>query len=129
MKSLTDIQAEVARLAKIINALENDLPTFGYSEQSGRPHIEITDSNYYYVNCERGKEYKRIGTTDLNELIFIIFNEVTLQMAAIKEFQNRRENEDHRIQVFQIQEELINCILPEFRERLQNEHKKFLNKK
>jgi len=128
MKSLIDIQNDVAKLAKIINASENDLPTFGYSEQSGRPHIEVTDSNYYYVNCERGKECKRIETTDLNELIFIIFDDVTLQMAAIKELQNRRENEDHRIKVFQIQEELIERILPEFRERLQNEHKKLLNK-
>jgi len=38
----TNIKKRVEKLAKAIKAPDFYIPTFGYSEQSGLPHIEIT---------------------------------------------------------------------------------------
>ena len=41
MKSLRDIKTDVAALACRIGASDQDLPTYGTSEDFARPHIEV----------------------------------------------------------------------------------------
>ena len=38
--ALSEIRAKVDQLAEIIGASQDILPTYGHSEESGRPHIE-----------------------------------------------------------------------------------------
>ena len=53
---LTEIKSRVKKLAEVIEAPAETLPTFGHSEQSGRPHIEVDSNGYHYVIAERGQE-------------------------------------------------------------------------
>lgn len=123
------IEKRVKDLAKLIDASKHLLPTYGFSEQSGLPHIETTGDIYHYVVCERGSEFKRKTTKDVKELLFWIFDSVTFSMACDLELKNRRNYEDFRIQLFQIQEDLISKIDNDYAMTLKSEHDKLLNKK
>lgn len=59
MLTLEQLENKISDLAQLIEADKNYLPTFGQSEQTGRPHIEIIGNDYYFVVCERGEEYLR----------------------------------------------------------------------
>lgn len=129
MKNLTNIEFEIRNTAKLIDAPDQYLPTFGYTEGTARPHIEIQGEDFHYVINERGEEYKRVITNDFHELAFLVFADVTFEMSVKMELQNRKENEDFRIQMFQIQEDLLNKIDPSYSERLKVKHDKLLNRK
>ena len=102
MYTLTEIELEIREIAKKINAPEQYLPTFGFTEGNARPHIETHGDEFHYVINERGEEYKRVKTEDFNELLFLVFADVTFEMSEKMELENRKENEDFRIQMFQI---------------------------
>lgn len=122
MKRLDEFEREVRNLARSIEAPESLIPTFASSCQDGTPHIEITGTEYHYVVCERGTEHSRQRTFDKREVLFWIFDSITFSMASQFELANRRENEDSRIQLFEIQEQLISKIDPEYAETLNIEH-------
>ena len=123
-----NIKKRVEKLAKKIQAPESYIPTFDYSEQSGLPHIEIIGNTFYYVVCERGIEFSRKSTNDEKELLYWIFQSITFSMACDLERKNRKENEDFRIQLFQIQEDLITIIDREYALILKDKHEKLLKK-
>lgn len=129
MKSLTEIELEIRNIAELIDAPEQYLPTFGYIEGTARPHIETKGDEFHYVINERGEEYKRVKTKDFKELTFLVFTDVTFEMSVKMELENRKEKEDFRIQMFQIQEDLLNKIDPSYGERLKVKHDKLLNRK
>jgi hypothetical protein len=79
------------------------------------------------VVVERGQELERRQTTDEKELLFWVFDSVTFEMATRLELENRNENEDFRIQLFKIQEELIGEINSDYSDRLNIKHRKLLN--
>lgn len=129
MKNLIEIEHEIRNIAQLINAPEEYLPTFGYTEGTARPHIETIGDEFHYVINERGEEYSRVKTVDFNELVFLVFADITFEMSVKMELENRNENEDFRIQMFQIQEDLLYKIEPEFSERMKVKHHKLLNRK
>jgi hypothetical protein len=47
MKTLREIKADVAALARRIGASDQDLPTYGVSEDGARPYIEVEHGFYY----------------------------------------------------------------------------------
>ncbi len=47
--TLAEIKTRIHDAAGRIGASEQMLPTFGYSEESGRPHIEVDERGYHYV--------------------------------------------------------------------------------
>ena len=126
MKNLTEIEFEIRNIAKRIDAQDEYLPTFGYTEGTARPHIETQGGEYHYVINERGEEYKRVVTNKFSELIYFIFEGVTFEMSVRLELENRREDEDFRIQMFQIQEDLLGIIDQSYSERLKVKHDKLL---
>ena len=126
MKNLQEIEIDIKIRAKQIDAPEIHLPTFGNNEGNARPNIEIGSNGYNFVISERNVEYKRIATKDYKELLFLIFEAVTFEMACWLELENRIDNQDFRIQLFQIQENLISKIDNEYKERLNLKHKKLL---
>lgn len=121
------LKIEIERLAKLIKASEHLLPTFDYSEDFARPHIEIEGREYNFVIVERGQELKRKKTFEIKEILFWIFDAVTFSMACDLELKNRKEDEDSRIQLFKIQEDLIYQINFEYSEILKTKHSKLLN--
>ena len=129
MRTLRRVRKKVKTLSKKIEAPKHAIPTFGYSEQSGLAHIERTGQEYHYVVCERGSEFSRKTTDNVKELLFWIFDSITFSMACQRELNNRLESEDIRIQLFQIQEDLIAQIDKDYAYRLKRKHDKLLNEK
>src|SRR5688572_4009168 len=107
---LSEIKAMVNRLAAKIGAPQNTLPTYGRSEQTGRPHIEVDSRGYHYVIAERGQEFERYTTSDIDECLYKIFADVTFELSTKFELAHRVENQDHRRIVFQHQVELLSMI-------------------
>ena len=126
---MENLKKEVYRLAKLINASDEYLPTFETSEDFARPHIEKHGNEYHYVVVERGKDLFRKKTGVFEEIIYWIFKDVTFSIASEIELKNRIEDEDFRIQLFKIQEELIGKIHPNYRKRLEEKHRLLLSGK
>jgi hypothetical protein len=121
MKTLQDIERDVAALARRISASLPDLPTFGISRDGGYPHVEVHNGLYHYVVVERGKEIERRSSDSYDDLLYWIFRTVTHGQASLYELNNRVEDEDCRRIAFPKQIELMKEIGPEFGRRLENE--------
>lgn len=126
MRTLAEIEAEVARLAQRIGAPRNAYPTFGYTADFARPHIEVESGQYHYVVVERGAEVLRESTSDLNELLYWVFQSVTFSMACAYELEHRIPGQDSRRLMFSKQVELLTSIDPEMGRRGKDEIAKTL---
>jgi hypothetical protein len=76
------LRDRISELARLIEAPDHVLPTFGYSEDSGRPHIEVDGAAFHYVLVDRGREYARFSTTLVDDLLYRVFRDATFSMAA-----------------------------------------------
>jgi len=124
--SLATIRKKTTDIARIINAPRDLLPTFGSTRDFGNPHIEVDKKNYHYVIVERGIEWERSTTQNLNELLYWIFNDVTFQMACDYEVKNRVNNQDFRRELFRKQLELMKNINSDFSKKLEEEIREIL---
>jgi hypothetical protein len=121
VKTLRDIETEVAALARHLGAAGQDLPTYGISHDLGRPHIEVENALYHYVVVERGEELERRSTESYDELLYWIFRDVTRKLAFSYEMMNRVEDQDCRRIAFPKQIELMKQIDPALSERLERD--------
>ena len=124
---MKQIKSKIEKLANRINAPKEYLPTYEFSEDIARPHIEVNGNELHWVVVERGQELERRQTTNEKEFLFWVFEAVTFKMATWLELQNRNENEDFRIQLFKTREELINEIDSDYSHRLNIKYRKLLN--
>ena len=124
------IKKQVDKIADLISAPTNSLPTYGYSRDMAYPHIEIDRlGRLHYVVIERGQEYKRVTTTNLDELLYWIFDSITFSMACDYELKNRKDEKlDSRRVMFAKQEELLGIINPLWKDKHHLEHLKILEK-
>ena len=121
------IKNQVDKIADLISAPIDSLPTYGYSRDMAYPHIEIDSlGRLHYVVIERGQEFKRLTTTNLDELLYWIFDSITFSMACDYELKNRIENQDSRRIMFAKQEELLAIINPLWKDKHHLEHLKIL---
>jgi hypothetical protein len=121
MKSLQDIETEVAALAARIDAPAPWLPTCGRSEDGARPHIEVHGGAYHYVIVERGGELERFTTPDDRELLYRVFRDLTHAVAFAYEMQHRVPGQDCRRLAFAKQVEAMASIDGGFAARLGRE--------
>jgi hypothetical protein len=126
MKLLAEIKDEVTRLAQVLGASGNDLPTYGHTRDSAHPHIEVDDQSYHYVIVERGQELERKSTSDFDELLYWVFEDTTHNLAFAYELKNRIEDQDCRRIAFPKQVELLGLISPHMAARQANEIEKIL---
>jgi hypothetical protein len=96
MNTLDQIKAQVTQLAEHIKAPPETLPTFGASTDFGRPHIEVRETTYHYIAIERGKEISHSSTSDIDELLYWIFRDITSQMGYSYEHAHRDLRQDFR---------------------------------
>ncbi|WP_405377750.1 Imm63 family immunity protein [Nonlabens sp. Asnod3-A02] len=126
-KTVTEIQNIVNQLAKKINAPSYLLPTFSSPIGDATPNIEVDNFGLYnYVISERGNEYEKKLTSDLNELLYWIFSSVTFSMACDSELKNRIAAKDCRRIMFEKQEELLGLLNEEWEEKEKKEHQSIL---
>lgn len=128
MKTLPEIEAEINRLAAIIGASESMLPTYGRSQDGARPHIEVSYLAYHYVVVERGEEFLRETTGDLDELLYYVFESVTFSLACDFECRHRIAGQDSRRQLFDQQVLLLSLLSPSWAEREAGRHRQILQR-
>lgn len=121
MKSLRDIEADVAKLANRIEASRDDLPTYGITRDFGYSHVEIETGLYHYVIVERGEEIDRRSSADYADLLYWIFKDVTHSLAFSYELMHRVENQDCRRIAFSQQIELMARLSRDMGTRLEQE--------
>jgi hypothetical protein len=119
--SLSDIQNEVERRARVIGASGDSLPTYGRSEDFGRPHIEIDSRGYHYVNEERGNEVSRRTTQDLDELLYFALRAGAFAVASRYAVKHSVKGQDFRRPLFQRKVELLTQLSPAWGERCSKE--------
>ncbi len=110
--TLAELKKRVDKLAKIIGAPTNLLPTYGHSDHTARHHVEVDGAAYFYVIVERGETLKRETTLDLDELLFWIFAAVTAEMSNHFAAKNSPHNEDFRRAYFKHQLDLLAALSP-----------------
>ena len=126
MLTLSEIELKVHELAQKIGASQNILPTYGYSEQTGRPHVEVNSQTYSYVVAQSGQEVSRYATRDIDQLLYKIFVDVTFGLAVTLAEENRIENQDIRRVAFPHQVELLILLSPQWGERMSQEQTQML---
>lgn len=126
MLTLSEIELKVNEFAQKIEAPLDVLPTYGYSEQNARPHVEVSSQAYSYVVVQSGQEVSRYATRDIDQLLYKIFADVTFGLAVRYAEENRNENEDIRRSAFQRQVELLTLLSPQWSERVSQEQAQIL---
>jgi len=122
----SDVRRHVQSLAQVIDAPDDLLPTFGRSEQNGRPHIEIDGESYHYVLAERGQEYERYSTSSLDDLMYRVLRDIAFSMSASLARPQRKPGEDFRREMFKQQVMLLDRLKPEWAARCEAEHREVL---
>ncbi|QDU31874.1 hypothetical protein ETAA8_70350 [Anatilimnocola aggregata] len=124
--SLSEIKREIEQIGRRLGCPRNCLPTFGFSEDFGCPHIEVNASGLHYVVVERGVELERKTTHDLNDLLYIVFEAVTFSMAGDYELKHRIPGQDSRRILFRRQLELLGSVDADWVTRLRQDQHKIL---
>lgn len=114
------------RRADIVGTTGYVLPTFGRTDDGGRPHIEVNARGYHYVVVERGKELSRITTGDPDDLLYHVFADVSFSQAMKFEVGHRIKQQDFRRILFKHQIELLSSLSPAWVQRQLAEHNRIL---
>ncbi len=115
---LDGIKRQVDRLARMVDAPEQSLPTYGRSEDTARPHIEVGGRHMSWVVVERGKELERRTTNDLDELLYWIFRSVISEMSSRFASMHQVEGKEFRYPMFMKELELMGMLSAAWRSRL-----------
>jgi Immunity protein 63 len=115
---LDGIKRRVDRLARLIDAPEQSLPTYGRSEDMARPHIEVAGHHMSWVVVERGEEQERRATDDLDELLYWIFRSVISEMSSKFAAKHPVDGKEFRYPMFKRELELMGTLSPAWRSRL-----------
>ena len=124
--SLAGIRSEIDYRAAVIGATDHLLPTYGRSEDFARPHIEVDARGYHYVVVERGQELERVTTSQLDELLYRVFQSITFSLSCEFELRHRMSRKDCRRLLFQHQRDLLASLSPDWAERCAQHHQEVL---
>ena len=121
--TLPQVEGKIREFAAIIYAPEEFIPTFGSSNQTGLPHIEIDDRFYSLIVCENGKELTRETFDDPDELLFKVLHDISFSMACDRVFENTNY-QSFRERFFQAQKNIISKIALEYMDKVKMKQKK-----
>ncbi|SMG22033.1 Immunity protein 63 [Marivirga sericea] len=118
----SEIESELHRLAELIGAQPNQLPSVDDNQDFARPNIAFSSNGIlYYEAYEPGEQLFSISAFDLEHLMFVAFKDTTFIMAVEHERKNRKSNEDFRRQLFSKQVELMRIINSDWAKQTQKE--------
>jgi len=89
--TLPQIEGKIREFTTIINAPEEFIPTFGFSNQTGLPHIEIQDGCYSLIVSEKGSELSRETFDNADELVFKVLQDISFSMACELVFEDTND--------------------------------------
>lgn len=131
MNSIEYIQKEVRSIGNVLCG--EGKPSYLFSvasapTHSGAPHVEIVGNEYHLVVTERGSEFERQKTSDIDELLYWIVSDDVSQLARDWELECRIENQDSRRLWFSKEVEILQTINPEWAKKKEQDQKVVLNK-
>lgn len=124
--SLAQVESRVNELARRIGAPGGLLPTFGRSDDSARPHVEVDARGNHVAIVERGQELERFTTGTVDELLYRVFADVTFSMATAHELRHRAKGPDPRRLLFATQVDLLSRLSPGWARRQARAHETLL---
>ncbi len=127
-ESIWQIKELVTKLARQIDAPIEFLPAIGRSPYDAEPHVEIRNGELFYVVVERGKEIRRDKATNLDDLLYLIFETITFDMACRYLILLRTETMDQMPIIFSKQTELMGMLNEEWEIRVQKKHDEIIHR-
>lgn len=112
--SIIEIRNLVRNMGEIVRAPYSLLSIPDKPTGTGTPHVETDGDTYAYVVTERGFEFNRKSTKDLDELLYWIFDGIAFSMAVDYELKHRKEGVDSRRTIFERQLEILSSLNPDW---------------
>lgn len=126
-QELALLRDRVAAMAvRMGNVREEDLPTYGASDDDGRPHVEVFGGRLHWVVKERGVEGERIVLRDVEDAVFKIMSDAAFAQACTWELEHRIEGQDFRRLLFDKQCQLMARVRGDWEARQRILHAKIL---
>lgn len=125
-KSLSSLAKEFRRMVRDLDVHASYKSFHTTPQHDGSPHIEAHEGKFHYVVTERGTEFERIEGLSADDVLYLLFESVTFEMATRYELRNRKEGVDGRSVWFPYQEDLMAKLSPPWGEKLKAEHEAIL---
>ena len=119
LEPLETIQQRAEALATKVGAAATEVTYGGYPLEL-TPNIQVSNQ-YHFVVFERGVEFERRSTDDLDQLLYWILDHTTGIIAARHEREHREPDRDFRRQWFGMHEALLSRISPAWGRRKHRE--------
>src|SRR5664279_2428830 len=114
---LDNIKTSIDNLARKINAPRDLFPGYGNSTDGDHQYIKVDKhGQLYYIIVESGEE-REYPSPDINDLLYLVFRNITFSMAAEFVANNAIEKEDYRRQYFSKHLDLLSMLNKEWRNR------------
>ena len=129
MKSISELQKDLDAIREQLVGVFRPNGLFLIPKSptnTGSAHAEIVDGKYHYVVTERGSEFERRVAENEDELLYWFVSDSIFSIACAWELENRKQNEDHRKQLFSRQIELLQKINPKWAAKKQKYHEQVL---
>lgn len=129
MLSYKELKMRIREIGSKINVPEEMYPKINQVGDEFSETVIKKDLYYYYIfKIERGKIAKCIKCKTSDDLMYLIFFDITDEMAGLYEVENRVNNQDYRRIMFEKQLELMKCISIKYYQRLKMELEEVLKK-
>jgi len=115
--TLPQIEGKIREFTTIIYAPEEFIPTFGSSNQTGLPHIEIKDGHYTLIVCQSGEELSRESFDDPDQLVFKVLEDISFSMACDLVFEDTND-QNFRERFLYAQKNIISKINLDYNDKV-----------
>ena len=111
---LSQIKEMVNKINENLGVPNSKLPAYGSGDDKRPSYVTANKDSYslfeYNPYHDKKNQHLTIKTSDINELLFKIFEEATRTMASNYELENRIPNQDTRIIMFNKHIEILHSL-------------------
>lgn len=130
MLGIREIRSEVLKIGQQIGLDGNSTlyPSFSESDKvfNEGASIYVTPSQYHYIIFERGKVIKHYKSEKIENILYPLFETITINLASQYELKHRNGHEDTRKLRWKKQLELLKIVDTEFYEKRKKEIEEIL---
>lgn len=126
--SFEKIQAELREYCRRMDPAYAHVKIQTIRGDDGTSHLEIRDNSYHYIATERGLILSEKQTSNKNELLYWLVDEIAWSKACAYEFKHRVKGQSFRRLLFAKNIEYLMMVKPAWAERKQKEFEAILAK-
>jgi hypothetical protein len=117
MLTLSELEAEIRRLAGMIQAGDDVFPVFGGPKIESRPRITVNWIGYHYQLPWLDPLTTTVTTRNLDDLLYYVFSDITSALAKIQAEKDPIPDQDPRRLIFQKEVELLRVLSHDWAKR------------